>query len=1738
MILARWVVVLVVGVGGAEAACSGISWINEACIEDIQCTAEGNLLTIWEDCAVGTDLFTYSDTTTLLDNCIYFSRNDQTVSLKVSFNAETDNMPQKYCRSDAGVFTQFTILDVNEFDPLPVDMGQTYEVQIDEEIVAQEITVVMYTDDDYKETETLNCEMTSTDYKGKFTMTKEYQEASKQMKFSLNTLQPLDFEELMFYKLTFKITSIDDRKATKEVTQTILVSLNDVGDNPPYWVHYNPTYDLQECEANTAMFKVEARDRDVVVNNAVQYSITDGNDDNYFTIDAITGDLSTNKQIDREALVDLGITSFTITITAQEYKNGAPIDPNSNITSSNQVIVIYIVDINDNSPTFSDEALSVEIPELTDNAMLPLAIYVIDMDERESGHYTLTSSSGDIVVSPTEGRGNTTITLTAMNAGTTFDYETQQNKTLSFTITATEVANVTHLDNMNLLITLSDVNDNIPTFSMENYYVPVQEISAIGKSIVTVEATDTDISPEFNTESIRYYLTSCTDVLDIDGVTGEVTLTSTLDFETKTSYTCDVEARDELGSASGNTGNSQIHIIVQDVVDEPPRFTSIPSRSVEENSAAGTAVGTVQAEDKDASAEIVFNIDYENSKAYKDDSLISIDISGWFSIATLSDGSSPGAYSAEINIFKDSPDREKADRVTLQLVVVDSGTQVNANTATGSMDITILDVNDSPPEFIANNYDQISVKENSVGNTIVATIKAKDPDVNDNVTFSIMDQPMFYLGDVDGSSGVFQVDLLVREDAHIDRETLEFSDVLVTIMDSAEHPNYLSITVTIIDMNDETPVMSPGVCNITIDVPENSLPGYFVTSIAATDADQEGAHKEVKYLFLNQQLPDEKNLHLPFELDSVTGQVTVSGNYAVDRETYSDWELLFVAYDGCELNELDCKVRQSNSCHIFINVIDVNDNPPENFQWTPNDDPLVVNEFMVKGEEASTKAGVVYEISAHDGDQENTNNALLTYEVLSTGIDGRRDNINLFEAVNKNRTSQGLTQYFCTLRATKNLTELKGLYDIEIMAKDHGVPTLNGTTQTIRLNIEDANDNTPTFRFEDCVVDDVPTVRMQEGAYVSGQDISCTTDSGEVKIFKIYVDDADDGLNKEVTVDIDFNKTQAEGTTDGVGQMKSFILYDNGGYYTLQVTEPIDKEKGSAYTLSLHVVDKGTPPLQSSSLVRVIVTNKFEFPPYFDQRAQTLYMIENDPNVQASFLEAIDLDNTNVVNKTSDDYDRVYYQIIEGNGDSTVFSLVSSSLTELQLRNRDQGLDRETKPNYSLQISTFNRDAARLTRDDATNANDTLYVTIVVQDENDNPPVFQGDKVIFASFSPSDNSGKTIATIQASDKDLNETLHYRTIGDFQWYDTNITPENPFSVADAENNTAVITLQFLPIGSSSGYCTFTITVVDAVGQEDSAQAKVYAITSNYQLPVYFNNFYQDVYDKQDEVQNAFTMAYGYQCLIDSIAQSTTDSGEPIDDESTVLMHFINDETHTPVPVKEILDASNDAAVVQQLLDDLHIDHLNLKAIGTIDTNTGGGAEQQLLVLQVLLGVVSLVLGSLCLLLITVYCIRTRSLKLRVKVLSTNTFGSQSSELNRVGTELAAIPGSNKFTGEGANPMYNMADSDLRNDSSSIGSGDSVLVGIEDNPEFKNKQHMDVYSGFENGAFGRSIDQVSAPSALSGGSRTNPLLQLQESGEDHDLADGVPDYNFGKGSESNGSDDESFHKNVNSNFSFGN
>ncbi|KAK8748797.1 hypothetical protein OTU49_016002, partial [Cherax quadricarinatus] len=166
------------------------------------------------------------------------------------------------------------------------------------------------------------------------------------------------------------------------------------------------------------------------------------------------------------------------------------------------------------------------------------------------------------------------------------------------------------------------------------------------------------------------------------------------------------------------------------------------------------------------------------------------------------------------------------------------------------------------------------------------------------------------------------------------------------------------------------------------------------------------------------------------------GIVTVNETKGIlDREEYPRWELTFYAYDACKTYDSNCKVQQSDDCLVVIIVDDINDEFPQNFDWSPKDDPdhLHATELLNEGSEVTSDGVTPYRITARDDDEPNTNNSQITFEVLRVTNVNTGEESQMFQAVSSYWDNAGETQYFCTLITTINMTGLKGLYDIEIM---------------------------------------------------------------------------------------------------------------------------------------------------------------------------------------------------------------------------------------------------------------------------------------------------------------------------------------------------------------------------------------------------------------------------------------------------------------------------------------------------------------------------------------------------------------------------------------------------------------------------------------------------------------------------------------------------------------------------------
>lgn len=110
------------------------------------------------------------------------------------------------------------------------------------------------------------------------------------------------------------------------------------------------------CITGQTATKIQATDRDSGENGRVSYSITSGNSDGFFNLNANTGELTTLKSLDLESAHAL-YPNFTLVVIAEDHGNPQ--------LSGNATYVLMVKSVNEFSPQFTSPGLSLQIPEDT-----------------------------------------------------------------------------------------------------------------------------------------------------------------------------------------------------------------------------------------------------------------------------------------------------------------------------------------------------------------------------------------------------------------------------------------------------------------------------------------------------------------------------------------------------------------------------------------------------------------------------------------------------------------------------------------------------------------------------------------------------------------------------------------------------------------------------------------------------------------------------------------------------------------------------------------------------------------------------------------------------------------------------------------------------------------------------------------------------------------------------------------------------------------------------------------------------------------------------------------------------------------------------------------------------------------------------------------------------------------------------------------------------------------------------
>ncbi|XP_078145126.1 protocadherin alpha-8-like [Centroberyx gerrardi] len=537
----------------------------------------------------------------------------------------------------------------------------------------------------------------------------------------------------------------------------------DVNDNAPSFRAKSQTIDIAENTLPGVKFPlIDAIDVDVGKNGVSTYKLSPNE---HFALavhkggESVSAELVLQKALDREKepVVKLSLTALD---------GGTP------QRSGTLDIIVNVLDINDNAPTFSMSLYKARLFENTPTGTTILSLNATDVDEGMNSEvvFSISKNEKDHIleifnIDPHTG---------AITVQGNIDFE--RNSAFEIRAQASDKGQPPMSAHCKVLVEVVDLNDNAPEITVTSLVNSVKEDAKVGTAIALVSVLDKDggkngevkcnvaneVPFKLETNYKNYYS------LVVDGP---------LDRERASQYNVTITATDEGIPPLSTTKSVTVHIT--DVNDNAPHFSEpLINVYLKENSQVGTIIKTVSAVDADVS---------EN---------------GQVSYSFLDSNSNSMPLSTMVNINSETGDivslqsfnYEELKTFQFKVQATDSGVPPLSSNVT--VNVFILDENDNSPGILAPYSEHGSVNSENIpysaeAGYFVAKIRAVDADSGYNALLSYhISEPkgtnLFRIGTSTGE---------IRTKRRLSDNDLKTHPLVVLVCDNGE-PS-LSATVSI-----------------------------------------------------------------------------------------------------------------------------------------------------------------------------------------------------------------------------------------------------------------------------------------------------------------------------------------------------------------------------------------------------------------------------------------------------------------------------------------------------------------------------------------------------------------------------------------------------------------------------------------------------------------------------------------------------------------------------------------------------------------------------------------------------------------------------------------------------------------------------------------------------------------------------------------------------------------------------
>ncbi|WP_258099577.1 cadherin domain-containing protein [Marinoscillum pacificum] len=850
---------------------------------------------------------------------------------------------------------------------------------------------------------------------------------------------------------------------------------------------------------------------------------------------------------------------------------------------------------------------------------------VDDEDTGDSHTFTLVAGDGDT------DNASFTITGSELKLQEVANFEVKESYEIRV-----EAADAICSIEAAFVIDVNNLNETPTNLTLSN--LAIDEGVSAPFTIGTLGSEDEDTD-----ETFTYSLVAGTG--DTDNGTFEIDGTSlvspvTFDFETQPSYFIRIRTTD----SGGEYFEAEFEVTVNDL-NESPSNLALSGLTVDENQDAGTAVGTLSADDPDTGEVLTYAfVTGTNDNA-------SFQLSG-IQLSTN-------------EIFN----YEEKSEYTVVISVTDSENVSIEETFT----ISVVDLEETPTNIELSNT---TVAENNDTPLEIATLTSEDNDADETFTYTLVAGT----GDTDNATFSIEGEKLVTSTA-FDFETQSSFAIRLRTTDSANEFFEKSFTISITDVN-ETP---SNLALSTLSIEENQEVGTVLGTLSADDPDTdevltyefvEGENDNASFtlngteLFVNEVFSYEvKNEY------SVTIKVTDSEDVSIEEtftisiidqeETPTDIQLSSETVAEENFTPLQVAIMTStddDTDETFTYTLVTGDGDTDNTTFSINGDTLFTStkfdfetkssysirlrttdsadEFFEKSftititdvneppydlilssteiEENQAVGSVLGTLSVSDQDAPET----LTFELVEDGIN---DN-SLFELVDQEIRTKEVFNY-----------EIKNEYTLHVKVSDSENQVIQETYTVSILDVEEA----PT------------AIQLSNSELLEGNDSS-------VELAALTSTDED--LDETFT----YTLVAGDGDTDNA----SFTIEGD----RLIVSTVFDFETKSSYSIRIRTTDSANETYEEAFIINVL--DNSEAP--YDFTLSNQEINENLPIGTVIGVLDVEDDDTNPT---------VTYSFTDGNdSDVNAFQIVGNELQSAVV------FDFEQKSSYSIAVIATDND--------------------------------------------------------------------------------------------------------------------------------------------------------------------------------------------------------------------------------------------------------------------------------------------------------------------------------------------------------------------------------------------------------------------------------------------------------------